>query len=255
MRRKLIAGNWKMNSSQAAVRRFFDDFQLLNHQENVDCDFLICPPFVYLTQCAEEILKIGGSLGAQDLSVFEKGAYTGDVSGAMLADLGCRYVIVGHSERRQYHNETDEIVCKKTIQALCAGITPIICVGESLEQHLSGDAIPIVIGQLKAVLDQMDTDSIAKIIVSYEPLWAIGSGMVASPEIAQAVHVELRRLIASRDLSAGQTVKILYGGSMKPDNAKSLLMMPDIDGGLIGGASLNAADFSAIIHSVSNVCQ
>jgi triosephosphate isomerase len=249
MRRKLIAGNWKMHGNLACNRRFFIEFTA-GLKSEAKCDVLICPPTIYLECCAGELSKLGGFLGAQDVSSHDVGAYTGDVSASMLADIGCTYVIIGHSERRIFHNESNEVVAQKVIQALRSGITPIICVGENAIQHEAGLAINVVSSQLRSVLDILDCGAIARIAVSYEPVWAIGTGKSASPEMAQSIHMELRKIFAERDPLIAQKVKILYGGSMKPENARSLLQMPDIDGGLIGGASLNATEFLDIINAV-----
>jgi triosephosphate isomerase len=186
--------------------------------------------------------------GGQDLSLHESGAYTGEVSGAMLRDFGCQFVIVGHSERRSLHGETDAIVAGKALQALACGLTPIVCVGETLEEREAGHTDSVVSRQLKAVLDVLG-QQLGKIVVAYEPVWAIGTGKTATPEMAQQVHAQLRRLLVGADAIAGNGVRLLYGGSMKPDNARDLLAMADIDGGLIGGASLRAEDFLAIARS------
>jgi triosephosphate isomerase len=249
MRRKLIAGNWKMHGSLSSNRRFFLEFTE-GLKNEAKCDVLICPPAIYLDSCVEELSKSGVFVGAQDVSSHENGAYTGEVSASMLADIGCTYVIVGHSERRVFHRESNETVAQKVVQALRSGITPIVCVGENLAQHEAGLAIDVVSSQLRAVLDILDCGAIARIMVSYEPVWAIGTGKSASPEIAQGIHMELRKIFAERDPSIAQKVKILYGGSMKSGNAKSLLRMPDIDGGLIGGASLSVSEFLEIINAV-----
>ena len=249
MRRKLIAGNWKMNGNLSSNQKFFlECIEGLKNKEK--CDVLICPPNIYLESCLKGFSKSGIFVGAQDVSSHEDGAYTGEVSASMLADIGCTYVIVGHSERRVYHGESNNIVSQKVVQALRSGITPIVCVGENLEQHEAGLAVDVVSSQLRAVLDNLDCGAIARIVVSYEPVWAIGTGRSASPEIAQNIHMELRKIFAERDPLIAQKVKILYGGSMKLGNANSLLQMPDIDGGLIGGASLNASEFLEIINLV-----
>ena len=177
----------------------------------------------------------------------ESGAYTGEVSAAMLREFDCRYVIVGHSERRSYFAESDELVAAKTLRALASGLTPIVCVGESLAQREAGQTEAVVLTQLDAVLQQLPADELSRIVVAYEPVWAIGTGRTATPEMAQEVHAVLRERLARVSKEAAAEVKILYGGSMKPDNAAELMAMPDIDGGLIGGAALKAADFLAIV--------
>lgn len=249
MRRKLIAGNWKMNGSLAA-----NDVLLASLKSGIgqpECDVAVCAPAPYLAQC--EALLRGSAIawGAQDVSVHESGAYTGEVSGAMLADFSCRYVIVGHSERRTYHGETDQVVAQKTLSALKAGLTPIICVGETLLERESAQTAVVVGRQIDAVLAAISAADVGRIVVAYEPVWAIGTGKTATPEMAQEVHAMLRVRLVEKNASAGSQVQILYGGSMKPDSAKELLAMADIDGGLIGGASLKAPDFLAIIRAAS----
>jgi triosephosphate isomerase (TIM) len=186
--------------------------------------------------------------GAQDVSAQVAGAYTGEVSVAMLADFGCRYVIVGHSERRAYHAESSELVAKKALAALAAGLTPIVCVGETLAEREAGQTFVVVRNQLDAVLALVG-ERFNEIVIAYEPVWAIGTGKTATPEMAQEVHARLRAQLAEKNAIAAGTVQILYGGSMKPDNAAELMAQPDIDGGLIGGAALKAADFLAIVHA------
>lgn len=247
MRRILIAGNWKMNGSLAANSMLLDEIIAgLNTQK---CDVLICPPVIYLPQCAE-IRPAALLLGAQDVSVHVSGAYTGEVSAAMLADVGCQYVIVGHSERRAYHHEQDGLVAQKAVQALRNGIIPIVCVGETLEQRELGLTSVVVLAQLQAVMDLLDDSELGQIVIAYEPVWAIGTGKTATPQMAQDVHAVLRQQLMQRSEIAARKVQILYGGSMKPENAKELLAMDDIDGGLIGGAALKSADFLAIINAV-----
>jgi triosephosphate isomerase len=211
----------------------------------------VCAPAPYLYQCEE--LLTGGPVawGAQDVSAQANGAFTGEVSAAMLVDFSCRYVIVGHSERRACHAETSELVAKKTVAALGAGITPIVCVGETLEQREAGQTAAVVSRQLAAVLALLDDEAVTQIVVAYEPVWAIGTGKTATPAMAQEVHAQLRTQLRERSAAAADKVAILYGGSMKPDNAAELMAQPDIDGGLIGGAALKAADFLAIVHAAS----
>ncbi len=214
-------------------------------------DCAVCAPAPYLAQCQAALA--GGAIGwgAQDVSASASGAFTGEVSAAMLAEFGCRYAIVGHSERRAMHAESNELVAKKAVAALAAGITPIVCVGETLAQREAGQTQPIVAAQLDAVLALLGEADIARIVVAYEPVWAIGTGKTATPEMAQEVHAQLRAQLKQTNAVAADTVQILYGGSMKPDNAKELMAQPDIDGGLIGGAALKAADFLAIIHAAN----
>ncbi|MDP1979804.1 triose-phosphate isomerase [Undibacterium sp.] len=244
MRRTLIAGNWKMNGSFAANRSLLSEIKA-GLPASLQCDVLVCAPAPYFAQCAEVLGGTVVSWGAQDVSVHEHGAYTGEISASMLQDCACKYAIVGHSERRAYHAETNELVAHKAQQLLRHGVLPIVCVGETLEQRESGQTNAVVAAQLNAVLDVLD--SLDGLVIAYEPVWAIGTGKTATPEMAQEVHHFLRQQVAARDAGAAETVQILYGGSMKPENAKELLAMPDIDGGLIGGAALKSQDFLAII--------
>ena len=241
--KKLIAGNWKMNGSLAANRALLAELaQGLTVKPA--CDVVVCVPTPYLAQ-VQSLKSESIDLGAQDVSAQTSGAYTGEVSAAMLKDFGVRYAIVGHSERRQYHGETDALVSSKAKAALVAGITPIVCVGETLAEREAGRTEEVVKRQLAAVIHD-NGHCISEIVLAYEPVWAIGTGKTASPAEAQAVHAVLRaQLKAATDQSA--RIKILYGGSMNAANAGSLLSQPDIDGGLIGGASLKAADFLSII--------
>ena len=246
MRRKLIAGNWKMNGSLAANATLLDG--ILAGAANLNADLAVCVPAPYLAQVQAALAGSSIAWGAQDVSVHESGAYTGEVSVAMLKDFGCRYAIVGHSERRSYHGESDEVVAQKAVRALAAGLVPIVCVGETLAEREQGHTDAVVTRQLKAVLDAVGAQ-LSGVVIAYEPVWAIGTGKTATPAMAQQVHELIRASLAQRDASAAATVKILYGGSMKPDNAKELLAMADIDGGLIGGAALKAADFLAIAQA------
>ena len=247
MKKKLIAGNWKMNgsieSNDSLVRG------ILAGLGDAFCDVALCVPAPYLAQV--QMLRHGTKLdlGAQDLSCHDIGAYTGEVSAAMLKEFGVRYAIVGHSERRQYHHESDQLVADKAKCALAAGITPIVCVGETLAEREAGKTEDVVTRQLAAVI-HTNGHCISEIVVAYEPVWAIGTGKTASPEQAQQVHAVLRaQLHAATEHS--DRVRILYGGSMNAANAASLLAQPDIDGGLIGGASLKAPDFLQIIAAAA----
>jgi len=244
MIKSLIVGNWKMNGSLADNDRLL---QALRQQGTAAAaaDLAVCVPAPYLAQ-AQAVL--GGSRidwGAQDCSVHEAGAYTGEVSAAMLRDLGCRYVIVGHSERRLYHHESDDLVAQKAQRALAAGVTPIVCVGETLADREAGRTEFVVKRQLSAVIHAVGHCS-SEIVVAYEPVWAIGTGSTASPQQAQAVHAVLRAQLQAATAHAERS-RILYGGSLNADNAAELLAQPDIDGGLVGGASLHADDFLAIV--------
>jgi triosephosphate isomerase len=247
MRRKLIAGNWKMNGSLAGNTALLNDIKV--GLGKPACDVAVCVPAPYLAQCQSLLIGDLVALGAQDVSMYECGAYTGEVAAAMLRDLGCKYVIVGHSERRAYHGESDEAVAKKVLAALKEDLVPIVCVGETLSEREAGRTNAVVERQVEAVLAALGMDDICKIVVAYEPVWAIGTGKTATPAMAQEVHAMIRVRLAAKNADAATMVPVLYGGSMRPENAKELLAMPDIDGGLIGGASLRAADFLAIIRA------
>lgn len=217
-----------------------------------NAEMLICPPFVYLSNAAEWIGDKAISLGAQDIAAEQAaGAYTGEVSGAMLADIGCSYAIVGHSERRTIYHEDDAIVIEKFRAAQAVGLVPILCCGENLDQRESGETDDFVSGQVNAVIDAVGIEAFANAVVAYEPIWAIGTGKTATPEQAQAVHAVIRSLVASRDAIIADSLRILYGGSVKGSNASELLSQQDIDGGLVGGASLDAADFLAIFGAAA----
>ena len=250
--KKLIAGNWKMNGSLAANEALLAGLTQ-GLAQNPACEVVVCVPALYLAQL--QTLKSAHpelsvlEVGAQDVSAHAAGAYTGEIGAAMLKDLACRYAIVGHSERRQYHAETDMQVAEKAKAALSVGITPIVCVGETLAEREAGRTEEVVKRQLAAVI-HANGHCISEVVVAYEPVWAIGTGKTASPEEAQVVHAVLRaQLKAATDQFA--RVKILYGGSMNAANAASLLAQPDIDGGLIGGASLKAPDFLNIIAAAA----
>ena len=244
VRRKLVAGNWKMNGSRAT------NAELLAALKDAGpwvAEVAICVPAPYLGEVALSLQGNAIGWGAQDCSAFEAGAYTGEVSGAMLAEFGCRYVIVGHSERRAMHGEGDQLVADKAKAALAHRLTPIVCVGETLAEHDAGQTDAVVKRQLSAVIHTL-AHCISQIVVAYEPVWAIGTGKTATPGEAQAVHAVLRAQLKAATPHA-DVMKILYGGSVKPDNAASLFSQSDIDGGLIGGASLKAADFAAICRA------
>ncbi len=243
MSRKLIAGNWKMNGGLAANEALVK--AMLAAIGAPTCDVALCAPAPYLAQLQSLLQGSPIAWGSQDVSAHEQGAYTGEISVAMLKDFGCRYAIVGHSERRQYHGETDEVVAAKAQRALAGGVTPIVCVGETLAQREAGETEAVVKRQLAAVIHTVG-HCITEIVVAYEPVWAIGTGKTASPEQAQQVHAVLRAQLAAATTNP-KRIHILYGGSMNAANAASLLAQPDIDGGLIGGASLKAADFLQIV--------
>ncbi|WIT11194.1 triose-phosphate isomerase [Paucibacter sediminis] len=244
MRKKLVVGNWKMHGSRAANALLLTG---LKEAGPWNADVAVCVPFPYITETALALTGQAVAFGAQDCSAHEQGAYTGEVSSAMLADIGCRYVIVGHSERRAYHHESDQLVADKAKAALAHGVTPIVCVGETLAEREAGQTEAVVKRQLAAVIHTL-THCIGEIVLAYEPVWAIGTGLTASPEQAQAVHAVLRKQLAAATQKA-DAMRILYGGSVKPDNAVQLFAQPDIDGGLIGGSALKAADFSAICRA------
>lgn len=246
MKKKLIAGNWKMNGSLAGNETLVKG--LLAGLGSPPCQVALCVPSVYLTQMQALLSGSAIDLGAQDVSQYEVGAYTGEISGAMLNEFGVRYVLVGHSERRQYHGETDAAVATKAQLALACGLTPIVCVGETLAEREAGKTEEVVKRQLAAVI-HTNGHCISEIVVAYEPVWAIGTGKTASVEQAQQVHAVLRTQLKAATHQADR-IHILYGGSMNAANAAQLLAQPDIDGGLVGGASLKAADFLSIIASV-----
>lgn len=245
--RKLIAGNWKMNGALAANAALVE--AVLAGMPAAPCGVAMCVPAPYLAQVGGLLAGKPVALGAQDVSSHEAGAYTGEVSAAMLRDLGVRYAIVGHSERRQYHGETDAVVAEKARMALASGITPIVCVGETLAERDAGATEDVVRRQLAAVI-HVNGHCISEIVVAYEPVWAIGTGKTASPQQAQQVHAVLRAQLKAATAQP-ERISILYGGSMNAGNAAQLLAEPDIDGGLIGGASLKPADFLAIIAAAS----
>ncbi len=244
MRRKLVVGNWKMHGSRAANAELLAG---IVGARPFGCDVAVCVPFPYLSETAVTLAGTDVRWGAQDCSVHEQGAYTGEVSVGMLAEFGCRYVIVGHSERRAYHGETDQVVADKAKAALARGITPIVCVGETLAQRDAGETEAVVKRQLSVVIQKL-AHCVGEMVVAYEPVWAIGTGRTATPEQAQAVHAVLRAQLKAATPRA-DAMKLLYGGSVKPDNASSLFAQTDIDGGLIGGAALKAEDFVAICRA------
>ncbi len=245
MTKKLIAGNWKMNGSLAANEALVQALLAGLAANAALCDVAVCVPTPYLAQLQALLSNGGMALGAQDVSAFEGGAYTGEVSVSMLKEFGVRYCLVGHSERRLYHGETDALVATKAQRVLAAGMTPIVCVGETLAEREAGRTEEVVKRQLAAVISA-NGHCVSEIVVAYEPVWAIGTGKTASPEQAQQVHAVLRAQLQAASAHADR-IQILYGGSMNAANAHSLLAQPDIDGGLIGGAALKAADFLTII--------
>jgi len=247
MRSHLIVGNWKMNGSLAANQDLL--LAIKKDLGQPSCKVAVCVPALYVSQVQNLYTASPVLWGAQDVSSFESGAFTGEMSANMLRDFGVRYVLCGHSERRQYHGETDETVALKAQRALASGITPIVCLGETLAQRDAGETAEVVKRQLAAVI-HANGHCISEIVVAYEPVWAIGTGKTASPEQAQEVHAMLRRQLAAASKQA-EGIAILYGGSMNASNAVSLLSQPDINGGLVGGASLKAADFLSIVAAAS----
>jgi triosephosphate isomerase (TIM) len=245
MRARLVAGNWKMHGSLHDNARLLDALKA-GLERSAKLTYAVCVPFPYLGQVSAALAGGAIAWGAQDISEHDAGAYTGEVSGAMLKDFGCRFVIVGHSERRGLYGEDDGRVAAKFLAARRAGLTPILCVGETLEQRDRGETQNVVGRQLDAVLAAAGTGALADAVLAYEPVWAIGTGRNATPQQAQDVHAFIRARIGAKDRALAGNVTILYGGSVKPDNAPGLLAMPDVDGGLIGGASLVAKDFIAI---------
>ncbi len=252
MRHILVAGNWKMNGSMAANAELVSGI-IAGAPAADNVELLVCPPFPYLAATAEQISGSKVQLGAQTVSEHTSGAFTGEVAPDMLTDLGCGYVLVGHSERRTLYGESSATVAAKFAAALAVDLKPVLCVGETLEERQAGNTEQVIDEQLQAVLDTSGIDGIAKSVIAYEPVWAIGTGMTATPEQAQDVHRHIRAVLEGLDATVAEQVLILYGGSVKGDNAAGLFSMPDIDGGLIGGASLKAGDFLAIADAAAGL--
>ena len=248
MRRPFVAGNWKMNGSRERTRALVASV-CEGMRALADVDVGVCPAFVHVTDAAAAIGDAPVRLGAQSCAGVEEGAFTGEVSASMLADAGCSFVLVGHSERRTLYGEGDAEVARKAGLALAAGLSPVICVGETLAEREAGRTEATVGRQLDAVLDRLDPDGLARIAIAYEPVWAIGTGRTATPEQANAVHAFLRRRVSARDPDVGAGLRILYGGSVKPENAARIFAEPDVDGGLVGGASLDAGQFIDICRA------
>ncbi len=245
MRRTLIAGNWKMNGSLESIGELMDGIKA-GLAEVTNADMVVCPPAIYLMKVKSHIADTAIGLGSQNICDQESGAFTGELAPAMLKEAGCKYAIIGHSERRSLYGESDDLVARRFAMAVASAVTPILCIGETLEERESGVTEQVVSRQLDAVIDTQGIDAIAHCVIAYEPVWAIGTGKTASPEQAQAVHAYIRSKLAALSAEVADKVQILYGGSMNAANAAELLSQPDIDGGLIGGASLKAADFLAI---------
>ena len=245
MRRPLIAGNWKMHGSRAENAELIEAL-LLGLPDQIPFDIVVCPPFVYLWEVARLLKASSIGLGAQSVCAEQVGAFTGEASAAMLKDVGCKYVIVGHSERRAIYKEDDALVARKFLATQSQGLIPILCVGETLEERERSQTMQVVSRQLTAVLDLAGVTALRAAVIAYEPVWAIGTGKNATPEQAQEVHAYIRAAIAARDVKIAADVRILYGGSVKAANARELFAMPDVDGGLVGGASLKADEFLKI---------
>ncbi|MFN7998781.1 MAG: triose-phosphate isomerase [Bryobacteraceae bacterium] len=248
MRKPVMAGNWKMYKTPAETTTFFEQFRPLV-EKSEHCEIVICPPFTNLAAAVSAAQGTRISVGAQNVYWAKEGAFTGEISAAMIKGSGCSHVIIGHSERRQYFGETDETVLKRTVAALEAGLTPIVCVGERLEQRESGQTEAVLVEQFQKGIGPLTAEQFAKIVIAYEPVWAIGTGKTATPEIAEDAHKVLRSQVRSKFGDGGaDAIRILYGGSVKPDNVKTLMSQPDIDGTLVGGASLDAKSFGSIVN-------
>lgn len=249
MRQPLVIGNWKMNGTRQMVQALLGTLVSKN-TELTRAKVVVCPPYLYIPLAMELLRGTSILLGGQDVWVESEGAFTGDVSAAMLADFGCSWVIVGHSERRSLHAEDDYLVAKKAMAAQMAGLVPIICVGETLDEREEGRTETVIARQLDAVLETVGIQMFASAVIAYEPVWAIGTGRTATPQQAQEIHEYIRQRIAINNADIASSLRILYGGSVKPKNAAELFNQPDIDGGLIGGASLNGIDFIEICRAV-----
>lgn len=249
MRRKLVAGNWKMNGARQGNAALLAT--LTGGLAGCACEVAVCPPFPYLGQVADLLAGSGVALGAQTLSEHASGAFTGEVSAAMLLEFGCRYVLVGHSERRTLFAEGDDQVAAKFSAAQSVGLVPVLCVGETLAQRESGETAMVVATQIAAAIDVVGVKALASSVIAYEPVWAIGTGLTATPAQAQSVHAAIRAQVAALDGDVASGLRILYGGSVKAQNAAELFGQADIDGGLIGGAALVAEDFLAICRAAN----
>lgn len=245
MRQPLVAGNWKLNGSLQSISELVSEIR--NHLPEVKvAELAVCPPYIYLGSVQSLLDGVGIELGAQDCSDQQSGAYTGEVAADMIKEFGCKYIIVGHSERRHIYGESNETIAIKFEQVKKNEIIPILCVGETLQDREDGHTEVVIAKQMDAILDQLGVEGFANAVIAYEPVWAIGTGKTATPEQAQEVHEFIRVKLDALDKEIAANIRILYGGSMKPDNAKQLLSQADIDGGLIGGAALKAEDFIAI---------
>lgn len=250
-RRRLVAGNWKMHGSRPANAALVEALSSAPADESVEC--LVFPPFIYVAEIARQLSGTALGVGAQNVSAEPAGAFTGEVAAAMLADVGCTHVLVGHSERRVLYGEDDALVARKFAAASASRLIPVLCVGEQLAERDAGQTEAVVARQLDAVLALTGVGSLEKAVVAYEPVWAIGTGRTATPQQAQDVHAFIRGRVRAHDASIAARLRILYGGSVKAGNAQDLFRMPDVDGGLIGGASLKAEEFLAIWRAAAEV--
>jgi triosephosphate isomerase len=247
MRQPMVAGNWKMNGSSNSVSELMDGIKA--GAASANAEIVVCPPYVFLSTVNSSVSGTDIKLGAQNMCDQDKGAFTGEISGPMLNDMGCEYVVIGHSERRTLYGETDEICATKYAAVLKNNLKPIFCIGETLEEREKGITEDVCSRQIDAVLNTSGVASLANAVIAYEPVWAIGTGETATPEQAQEVHAFIRNKIAGQDAGIAQGLRILYGGSMNPGNAEELCSQADIDGGLIGGASLKSEDFLVICNA------
>jgi triosephosphate isomerase len=245
MRKKIIAGNWKMQGTRENLEKLANKIADIQSQ----ADLIVFPPFVFLPLVEKILEDTSVSWGAQNLAATPIGAYTGEVSAHMLREFACRYVLIGHSERRQLFKENNEVIVQKMVMALEAKLIPVLCVGETLAEREAGNTLKVVLAQIDAVITHLGILIFERAIIAYEPIWAIGTGLTASPDQAQEVHAKIRAHLSQIDAKIADAVRILYGGSVKADNASSLFKMPDIDGALVGGASLDAASFAAIARA------
>ncbi|MFK7816080.1 MAG: triose-phosphate isomerase [Gammaproteobacteria bacterium] len=245
MRQPLVAGNWKLNGTLSSISELISGIKEQLPSVN-NAELAVCPPYIYLSHVQKLLEGSDISLGAQDCSDQESGAYTGEVAAAMVSEFACNYVIIGHSERRHVYGDTNEKVATKFAHVVKNRLTPILCVGETLQEREEGHTEVVISKQINAVLDLFGVEAFKNAVIAYEPVWAIGTGQVATPSQAQEVHEEIRLTLDAQNKDIAANMRILYGGSMKPDNAKELLQQPDIDGGLIGGAALKAEDFIGI---------
>lgn len=256
MRQYLIAGNWKMNLGPVKGVELVKNLKEELGQRPFDTEILICPPFLAFGTAKKEAEGTAINVGAQNLHFESDGAYTGEISSTMLQEAGCQYVIIGHSERREYFGETDEIIAKKVKKAIESGLKPIFCVGEKLSDRKAGNQETVVMEQIRSVIQHLTEEDADKLTIAYEPVWAIGTGETATPEQAQEMHQFIRNLLTEFwSTQRLASIRILYGGSMKPGNARELLQQPDVDGGLIGGASLDASAFAAIVDTAEQLGQ